>query len=125
MNIKKIAGRLLYSLILIFFGGWILGGLLNTAAFLSPQFLTQIQCLPGSTIKKEWVQQSFDQPGQKTLTLQCVNQSGTPVHMRPDAEVRALEYTYFYPAGVILMAVILSTWTIVSYRRKMRWSETA
>lgn len=106
--------RVIITLVLIFGGGWFLGGALNAAALVSPQLVSKIECPAGTTVKMEMVQQSFDEPGQKTLTFQCVDQSGNRVPTRPEAEISAAEYRIFYTAGVVVMAILVAAWYIRS-----------
>ncbi len=107
-------GRLVFLAILILGGGWFLGGVLNLAAIVSPPLVSMVKCPPGSTARQEFVQQSFDQPGQKTLTFQCLDQNGNNVDLLSEAESNAIQYRVFYPAGVVLMAIIVAAWFAVS-----------
>ncbi len=114
----KHTGRIVLAIILVFGGGWFMGGILNTAAILSPQLVSAVKCPAGSTAKQEYVQMSFDQPGQKTLTFHCLDSSGNDVSLLSDAESNAMQYRIFYPAGVVFMAVLVAAWFIVSAVRR-------
>ena len=109
--------RLVMALVVVIGGGWMLGGVLNTAALVSPQLVSKIECPPGSTAKEGMSQQSFDQPGQKTLTFECQDQAGKLVPPLSDAQTKALEYRYFFPAGVVLMMLGVVGWEARSAMR--------
>jgi hypothetical protein len=114
---KNLALRIVIALIVVFGGGWILGGILNMAAILSPILVGKMQCPPGSGVRENMSPQSFDQPGQKTLTFECVDQARNPVPALADAQTKALEYRYFFPAGVALMALAVIAWKLRSVLR--------
>ena len=111
---NKFIVRLVIALVIVFGGGWFMGGVLNTAALLSPALVSQMKCSAGATAKQDYVQQSFDQPGQKTLTFSCVNADGSSVPLLTDAQTQANENRVFYPAGVIVMALIVAAWYVRS-----------
>jgi len=111
---NKFFARLVIAIVLIFGGGWFLGGTLNLAALLVPSLVSKVECPAGASAKQEYKQMSFDQPGQKTLTLSCVDASGNPVPTLSDAQIQSNEYKIFYPAGVIVMALIVAAWFIIS-----------
>ena len=116
-SLQKLAWKAVIVVVLIFGGGWFIGGVLNLTALLSPQLVSKMECPAGSTVRENFVQQSFDQPGQKTLTFSCVDQGGNPVSPLTNAETQAAEFRTFYPAGVIVMALLVAAWFIRSARR--------
>jgi hypothetical protein len=122
---KKFVVRLVIALVLIFGGGWFVGGTLNLAALVSPSLVSKMECQPGSTAQKDFKQQSFDQPGQKTLTFTCVDSSGKTVPPLKNDETQAMEFKTFYPAGVVLMALIVAAWFIGSAIRGRMKAKTA
>ncbi len=124
-NSQKWIWKSILVLILIFGGGWIVGAIFNIAALANPALVSQIECPAGTTVKKDWTQQSFDHPGQKTLTLQCLDSSGKPVPTLPDAQISAAEYKLFYTAGVLTMAVIVAVWLIRSSFKGVRAKASA
>ncbi len=117
-NVSKFALRLVLGLVVVLFGGWIVGGTINLAALLSPQMVSRIDCPAGSTAKTEWIQQSFDQPGQKTLIVSCLDSSGNSVQPLTDAQSRAIGYRYFFPIGAAVMFVIVVGWFVASNLRR-------
>ena len=118
-NPRKLLFQVVVSLIVVLACGWMLGGTLNLAAIVSPQAVTAIDCPAGSTASVDWVQQSFDQPGQKTMVVTCHQHDGTTVTPLSDAQSQALEYRYFFPAGVVLMALaVIGFWFAKLLRRQ-------
>ncbi len=124
-NLQSIALKGALVLVIIFFGGWMLGGIINLVALFNPQVVTLVNCPEGSTAHTDWVQQSFDQPGQKTLTITCLAPDGTHVTPLSDAATSAIQYRYFYPAGVIGMALLVVAWFIRSAVKRGRVASTA
>ena len=114
---NKFVVRLVIAIVLIFGGGWFVGGVLNLAALLSPSLVSKVECPAGASVQENFQQQTFDQPGQKTLTLQCMDASGAPIPTLSDAQIQSNEYKYFYPAGVIVMALLVAAWYIRSAMR--------
>jgi hypothetical protein len=103
---QKFVWRLVGALIVIFFGGWICGGTLNMAAALSPQMVSNIDCPAGATGRVEWKQLSFNEYGDKTMTVTCLDSGGNTVAPLTDAQSKIIENRIFYPAGVAVMAVL-------------------
>jgi hypothetical protein len=105
--------QLLIGLLVIFFGGWILGIMLNLVAMASPQMVSTIFCPAGSTAIQV---SALDQPGQNGSTLSCHDQNGTSVPTLSDAESIRLQRKYFYTPSNIIMIILLGGWFI--WRRK-------
>jgi hypothetical protein len=104
---QKFVWRFVGALIVIFFGGWICGGTLNMAAALSPQMVSKIDCPAGTTGKVEWKQLSFNEYGDKTMTVTCLDSNGAAVTPLTDAQSKVIENRIFYPAGVVVMALLV------------------
>ena len=100
--------RFVGALVVVLFGGWVCGGTINLLAALSPQMVSKIDCPAGSAGRVEWKQLSFNQYGEKTMVVTCLDSTGNAVTPLTDAQSRAIEYTIFYPAGVVVMALIVS-----------------
>ena len=113
-SLQEFAWKLVIALVIIFGGGWLLGMVFNIAALLSPQMVTKVECPDGSTVKEEWVQMSWDEPGQKTLTFQCLDQNGKSVPTLTDEQTKEAGYKYFTVPGFIVMAVLVVGWFIWS-----------
>jgi hypothetical protein len=54
-----------------------------TAPLHSPGFASKIICPPGSHVQSEWYQASYDQPGESSLAVTCVDAQGNPVPANP------------------------------------------
>jgi hypothetical protein len=111
---RKFIFQFVLGLAIVLFGGWVLGGIFNLVGLISPQVVSTIDCPAGSTAKVDWVQRSYDQPGQKSMTVTCHDASGSPVTPLTDAQSQALEYKYFFPAGALTMAVVVAAWFVGS-----------
>jgi len=109
--------QLLIGLVIIFFGGWILGSLLNLVAMASPQLVSIIFCPAGSTATQN---PAFDQPSQNGLKISCHDRSGASVPTLTDAESIALQRKYFYTPSNIIMIILVVGRFIRSSIRGMR-----
>jgi hypothetical protein len=118
-NSRKFVWRFIGALIVVFFGGWICGGTLNMAAALSPQMVSKIDCPAGTTGKVEWKQLSFNEYGDKTMTVTCLDSSGTTVTPLTDAQSKVIENQIFYPAGVVVMALLVAV-SLLFWRARAR-----
>ena len=88
----KILFRLILAIIIIAGCGWVLAFALNlTAFFISPAMVAKFECPPGSTVKSEYVQMTYDRPGEKTYTFQCLDQNGQVVPTLPKEQITAAD----------------------------------
>ncbi len=124
-RVQKFIRRSVLILILVFGGGWFVGGVLDLGSLLVPPLLSVIKCPAGATAIQDYVQMSYDQPGQKSLVIHCQGKDGHLVDLLSDYESNALQYQIFYPAGVIVVAVLVALWFIVpalgASRRRAEW----
>jgi hypothetical protein len=49
----------------------------------SPAYASRVLCPPGSLIESEWYQATFNEPGERTLSVNCVDGQGNPVEANP------------------------------------------
>ncbi len=120
-RVQKFIRRSVLILILVFGGGWFIGGVLDLGSLLVPPLLSVIKCPAGATAIQDYVQMSYDQPGQKSLVIHCQGKDGHLVDLLSDYESNALQYQIFYPAGVVTVLLLIGVWLLIS-RRDQRTS---
>ncbi len=120
-RVKKFIQQAVLILILVFGGGWFVGGVLDLGSLLVPPLLNVIKCPAGATAIQSYVQMSYDQPGQTSLVIHCQGQDGHLVDLLPDPVSNAIQYQIFYPAGVVTVLLLIGVWLVIS-RRDQRTS---
>jgi len=105
--------QFLFSLLVVFFGGWILGSVINLAAMASPQMVSTIYCPAGSTAT--WNQQNQNGP-----KLSCYDQDGKSIPPLSDAESVVLQRKYFFRPSFIIMIILAIGWFVRSLIQQMR-----
>lgn len=109
---QDIVWKLLFGIVIIFFGGWILGGVFNLVAMASPRMASVVFCPAGSTATSD------SRPGQ----IICHDAKGESVPALSEAASVAIQRKYFYTPGVIAMLILTLGWflwpTIQRMRRK-------
>ena len=106
---QKFAWQLLIGLIIIFFGGWMLGSILNLVAMASPQMVSTIFCPAGSTATQGT---AFGQSSQNGSTIACQDRNGASVPTLTDAESITLQRKYFYTPSSVIMIILVVGWFI-------------
>ncbi len=109
-NWREFVWQLIIGVLVVFFGGWALGGVLNLAATANPQMVSAIFCPAGSSAL--WTSD------QANPTISCLDQSGASVPALTEAESVALQRIYFYRPSYFVMAILVIGWFIWSYSRK-------
>ena len=110
---REFVWQLLIGVLVIFFGGWILGSVLNLVAMASPQVVGLVFCPAGSTAAHG---SAFDQSGQNG-TILCLDQNGKSVPALTDADSIVLQRKYFYRSSNIIMIILVGGWFIWRRRR--------
>jgi len=106
---QKFVWQLLIGLLIIFFGGWMLGGILNLVAMASPQMVSTMFCPAGSTATQGT---AFDQSSQNGSTISCQDRNGASVPALTDAESITLQRKYFYTPSSIIIITLVVGWFI-------------
>lgn len=106
--------RFLASLLIIFFGGWLVGSLLNFAGMANPHMVSKIFCPENST--GTWK----SDPDQGTTIISCHDPDGQIVPPLSDADSVVLQREYFYRPSYISMAFLATGWFIWSSIRQIR-----
>ncbi len=106
--------RLVGSALIVFFGGWLVGSLLNFAAMGNSYMLSKIFCPDSSTAT--WKSDS-EQGGN---TISCHDQEGHVVPSLSDADSVVLQREYFYRPSYIVMAFLAMGWFLWSSIRQIR-----
>ena len=99
-NWQDVIWKLLFGIVIIFFGGWILGGVLNLVAMASPRMVSLIFCPAGTTATAD------SRPGQ----IVCQGQNGGSLPALTDAESVALQRKYFYTPSAIVISILVIGW---------------
>jgi hypothetical protein len=108
---QDLVWQLLIGLLVIFFGGRVVGGVVNLAAMASPQMVSTIFCPSGSTAT--WNSEP-NQGISNGSSISCRDQNGASVPTLTDAESITLERKYFYRPSYILMVILVIGWFIRS-----------
>ena len=109
-NWQDLVWKLLFSILIVFFGGWLLGGLLNLAAMASPSMVSVVFCPAGSTATAD------SRPGQ----ILCHDQTGASVPALTDAESVVLQRKYFYTPSVIVILILAIGWLLWPFVRRAK-----
>ena len=109
-NWQDLVWKLLFGILIIFFGGWILGGALNLVAMASPRMASAVFCPAGSTATAD------SRPGQ----IVCHDQNGETVPTLTESESVALQRKYFYTPSVIIILVLIFGWLVWPSVRRAR-----
>ncbi len=62
----------------------------------SPAYASEVLCPPGSLIESEWYQATHNEPGERTLSVNCVDGQGNPVAANPRNETTLFNGTRLY-----------------------------
>jgi hypothetical protein len=108
-NWQDIVWKLLFGIVIIFFGGWLLGGVLNLVAMASPRMVSVVFCPIGSTA-------TALRPGQ----IVCHDQNGGSIPTLTEAESVALQRKYFYTPSLIVMVMLVIGWLLWPSLRQVK-----
>jgi hypothetical protein len=108
--------HLFIGVLVIFFGGWLLGSFLNLVAMASPHMVSQMFCPAGSTATYG---SAFNQPSNNG-TISCQDKAGASVPALSNADSIVLQRKYFYLPSNIIMIILVIGWFIwrLIWRRK-------
>jgi len=101
--------QLLIGVLIIFFGGWLLGFILNLVAMASPQMVSLVYCPAGSTATYISV---FDMSSRNGSTITCRDQNGKSVPNLSDAESIVIQRQYFYRPSDYILIILVAGWLI-------------
>ena len=110
--------RLTLFLIILAVGTYAIFMILEIAAMPISSVQTYLSCPQETTIKYTWVQESWDQPGEKTMEKTCVDDNGKVHEGFSDAVYFQRENNLFMPIGFVIMLVIEVSGIIVYAIRK-------
>lgn len=108
-NWQDIVWKLLFGIIITFFGGWILGGMLNLAAMASPRMASVVFCPAGSMA-------TASRPGQ----ILCHDANGVAVPTLSEAESIAIQRKYFYTPSAIAILILVIVWLVWPSLRRVK-----
>jgi len=107
--------QLFFGVLVIFFGGWMLGSLLNIVALSNPQMVSMMFCPQGSTAIRN---PTFGQSVHDDSAISCLSQDGATLPNLTGADSLALQRAYFYVPGNIVMIILVVGWFIWRWRKK-------
>jgi ABC-type sugar transport system permease subunit len=90
-----------------------------TAPLHSPQTAQDLLCPPGTTINVEWYQATWNQPGEQTLSVSCVDADGGHLPAAEDAastgRLTARYFVWifgllFIPLALLLALLVALVW---------------
>ena len=122
-NWQNLVWRVFIAVLVIFFGGWVLGSILNFAALANPQEVSSIFCPAGSTAVKA----SANDASSNGSAISCHDpKNGTSVPSLTEDESIVLQRKYFYRPSYLTMIILVVGWFIWSSSQKiMRKQEAA
>ena len=84
-----------------------------TAPLHSPGFAAELLCPPGSQPETEWYRATYNEPGERTLTVLCVDTLGNRVPANPsDASTLVKGIRLYFPV-VFLPVFIIGAFALV------------
>ncbi len=113
-NWQDLVWQVLIGLLVVFIGGWMLGGVINFAAMASPQLVSAVFCPAGAAATWE---PAGEQGGSR---LACHDPDGTFEPPLTDAESVALQRKYFYMPSYFVMGILAVGWYVRAEVRKRR-----
>ncbi len=109
-NFQDLVWQMLFAVSIVFFGGWVLGSVLNLLATASPQMVSVMFCPTGSTAA--WTTNE-----DQSRTISCTDKGGNSVPALSEDESIVLQRRYFYRPSYLVMIVLVIGWFIWSHRR--------
>ena len=115
-KLRELVWLLLIGVLVVFFGGWILGSILNLVTLESPPMVSKMFCPEGSTARRV---SAVDQPG-RNGSITCRDQDGVSVPALSDEESIVMQRKYIYRPSYIIMIVLVVGWLLwrLIFRRK-------
>jgi hypothetical protein len=110
--------RVILYLIILAVGTFVIFIALEIAAIPISSVQTYLSCPQETTIKYTWVQESWDQPGEKTMEKTCLDNNGKQQEGFSDAVYFQRENNLFMPIGFASMFVIEVSWIIAHSIKK-------
>jgi hypothetical protein len=107
----------LYLIVLIF-GTYVMLFTLEIIAIAIPPVQTYLSCAEGTTINYEWVQKSWDSPGQKSMERHCLDNKGNQSAVFPDDVYNQRQHNLFMPIAFVIMLVVETLLVTIYYIRK-------
>lgn len=93
-----------------------------TAPLHSPGYAAQVFCPEGSQLESEWYQATYDEPGERSLSVSCVDSQGSPISANPrDEKILVSGIRLYFPiclapvlvvGGIVLLAVNGGLWVL-------------
>jgi hypothetical protein len=110
--------RIVLYLIVLIVGTYVMLFTLEIIAIAIPSVQTYLSCTEGTTINYEWVQKSWDSPGQKTMERHCLDNKGNQSTVFPDDVYNQRQHNLFMPIAFVIMLVVEILLVTIYYIRK-------
>ena len=114
-NLGDLVVKAVIYLVVLLVGTFVIGFILNLVAIYIPPAATYIYCPPGTSMQTSWVQTSYDHPGEKSLSGECVSPDGKNYPKLPDSIVTPREYLIFMPMGFAIMLLIFAVRFVMGF----------
>ena len=106
-------------LIVLVVGTYVMFLMLEIVASPIPAVQTGLSCAEGTSINYEWVQKTWDSPGQTTMERHCLDRNGNQSAVFPDEVYNQRQRELFMPIAFVSMLVIESAFALIYYNRKI------
>ncbi|MEI7847972.1 MAG: hypothetical protein WCK35_19380 [Chloroflexota bacterium] len=110
-------------LIVLFVGTYVMLFILEIVAIPIPSVQTSLSCAEGTSINYEWVQKSWDSPGQTTMERHCVDKNGNQSAVFSDEVYNQKQGELFMPIAFVSMLVVETGLAVIYYFRKILFAK--
>jgi hypothetical protein len=112
---RDLIWKVFFGMVIIFFGGAILGGTLNLMAAANPTTASLFYCPKGKTAI---LNPDPDQRDPLKFPILCTDQNGVSLPSLPASQSLALQRRYFYMPSYVLLSVLVTGWIIRPFIQK-------
>ena len=112
-KLRIILIRILLYLVLLLIGTLVIRFVVEAVGIAIPPLQTYLGCPQGTTVKYDWVQESWDEPGTKTMVRSCVDSDGKAREPLADEVYSRRQSELFTLPSFVIMLVAEAAWVIV------------
>jgi len=92
-----------------------------TAPLHSPGFATDFLCPPGSQLESEWYQATYNKPGERSLSVTCVDDAGNTAPANPLNETTLLNGILRYFPVCYIPIIVIGAVILLAFNGLVRW----
>jgi len=92
-----------------------------TAPLHSPGYAAEVFCPPGSQLKSEWYQATYNRPGERSLSVSCVDAAGNSVPANPRDETALVNGIRLYFPVCFLPIIAIGLIILLTFNGLVRW----